>query len=107
MTTRRITRPSENQSVDTRRDDRDLFGGQAALVRFAASLAGLSRHARPLALERFQNECLIALDDTGQRLGFIAGQSRQSGNLTIARNCGFHDHGDPENKGLQGTITIQ
>jgi len=40
--------------------------------------------------------------------GFLdAGQSRQSGNLNIARNCGFHDHGDPENKGLQGTITIQ
>jgi hypothetical protein len=42
------------------------------------------------------------------QIGFLdVGQSRQSGNLNIARNCGFHDHNDPENKGLQGTITIQ
>src|SRR5438128_8414464 len=36
-----------------------------------------------------------------------AGQSRTSGNLNIARRCGFHDHGNPDNAGLKGTITIQ
>jgi len=35
------------------------------------------------------------------------GQSRQSGNLTIARTCGFHDHLNDQNRALQGTITIQ
>jgi len=35
------------------------------------------------------------------------GQSRQSGNLNIARNCGFHDHINFELTALQGTITIQ
>ena len=35
------------------------------------------------------------------------GQSRQTGNLNITRNCGFHDHMSPDNKSLQGTITIQ
>ena len=35
------------------------------------------------------------------------GQSRQSGNLTVARTCGFHDHINDQNRALQGTITIQ
>jgi hypothetical protein len=35
------------------------------------------------------------------------GQSRSSGNLTTARNCGFHDHGNPNNASLRGTITIR
>ena len=35
------------------------------------------------------------------------GQSRTSGNLTTARNCGFHDHLQPDNPALQGSITIQ
>lgn len=35
------------------------------------------------------------------------GQSRQSGNLNIARTCGFHDHINDGNRALQGTIAIQ
>jgi hypothetical protein len=35
------------------------------------------------------------------------GQSRTTQNLTIARRCGFHDHLDDRNTGLQGAITIQ
>jgi plastocyanin len=35
------------------------------------------------------------------------GQSRQSGNLNVARSCGFHDHLNDQNRALQGTITIQ
>jgi len=35
------------------------------------------------------------------------GQTRQSGNLTVARSCGFHDHINDQNRALQGTITIQ
>ena len=34
------------------------------------------------------------------------GQSRQTGNLTIARTCGFHDHGQPDNANLQGNIIV-
>src|SRR5450759_5362732 len=42
------------------------------------------------------------------QVGFLnPGQSRQSGNLNIARTCGFHDHRNPDNDGLKGTITIQ
>ena len=35
------------------------------------------------------------------------GQSRTSGNLNIARTCGFHDHSNPDNQALRGTITVQ
>jgi plastocyanin len=35
------------------------------------------------------------------------GQTRTSGNFTVARTCGFHDHNLPTNTTLQGTIVIQ
>jgi hypothetical protein len=35
------------------------------------------------------------------------GQSRQTGNLNIARRCGFHDHLKSEDAKLKGSITIQ
>ena len=35
------------------------------------------------------------------------GQSRESGNLVTPRACGFHDHDDPTNVNLRGTITIR
>jgi plastocyanin len=41
-------------------------------------------------------------------VGFLsAGQSRQTGALRTARTCGFHDHNQPSNNALQGTITVQ
>ena len=42
------------------------------------------------------------------QIGFLnAGQSRTSGNLNTARTCGFHDHNEPSNTGLLGSIVIQ
>lgn len=42
------------------------------------------------------------------QVGFLtAGQTKQTGNLTTARTCGFHDHNRPTDASLQGTITIQ
>lgn len=39
--------------------------------------------------------------------GFLSpGQSRTTGNLGVVRTCGFHDHNQPGNTGLQGRITI-
>ena len=35
------------------------------------------------------------------------GQQRDSGNLNVARRCGFHDHINDQNRNLQGSITIQ
>ena len=35
------------------------------------------------------------------------GQTRESGNLVTVRTCGYHDHDDPNNVNLRGTITIR
>lgn len=41
-------------------------------------------------------------------VGFIApGQTKQTGNLSVARTCGFHDHNQPEVASLQGQIIVQ
>jgi plastocyanin len=45
-----------------------------------------------------------AIDD----VGFIAvGQTKQTGNLTVARTCGFHDHNQPDTASLRGQIIVQ
>jgi plastocyanin len=44
------------------------------------------------------------LDD----VSFIAtGTSRTSGNLNAVRTCTYHDHNEPDNRALQGTIRVQ
>lgn len=40
--------------------------------------------------------------------GFLQpGQQRTSGNLNTARTCRFHDHNEPSNTALQGSVVIQ
>src|SRR5271166_3596197 len=58
-------------------ENRDLFGGNSALGRFAASLARLTRHAGSLAFERFQNEGFVAFDDPRQRFRLVASQRNE------------------------------
>jgi plastocyanin len=42
------------------------------------------------------------------QVGFLnPGQSHQSGNLNIARVCGFHDHEQAGTVSLQGSITVR
>ena len=35
------------------------------------------------------------------------GQSRESGNLVAVRSCGFHDHDNPDDVNLRGTIIVR
>ena len=49
------------------------------------------------------NEC----PDINQVGFLLPGQSRETGNLTQARTCGFHDHDNPNNTTLQGRIVIR
>lgn len=45
-----------------------------------------------------------AIDD----VGFIqAGQTKLTGNLTVVRTCGYHDHNLPSSTALQGQIIVQ
>ncbi len=42
------------------------------------------------------------------QVGFMTpGQTKTSGNFNTARRCGFHDHNEPSNTALVGSITIQ
>jgi plastocyanin len=41
-------------------------------------------------------------------VGFLSpGQSKQTGNLNTVRTCRYHDHNQPSNVSLQGTIVVQ
>jgi plastocyanin len=41
-------------------------------------------------------------------VGFILpGQTKQTGQLTVARTCGFHDHMQEQNVDLRGRIIVQ
>jgi plastocyanin len=45
---------------------------------------------------------------TDMNVGFVtAGTNRQTDVLNIARTCGYHDHNQPSNASLQGTIRIE
>ena len=45
---------------------------------------------------------------TDMNVGFVSSaQSRQTDVLNIARTCGYHDHNQPSNTNLQGTIKIE
>lgn len=35
------------------------------------------------------------------------GQSRESGNLVTVRTCGFHDHDNPDDGNLRGSVVIR
>ena len=45
-----------------------------------------------------------AINDVGN---LLTNQSRLTGNLTVTRTCAFHDHDNPTNTALQGSIVIQ
>ena len=48
------------------------------------------------------NQCPTALN-----IGPINnGQTRVSGAFTTARTCGYHDHDDPDNNNVKGTVII-
>ena len=44
-----------------------------------------------------------AINEVG---GLAPATARLTGVFTVARSCGFHDHGQPDNTSLQGTIII-
>jgi plastocyanin len=42
------------------------------------------------------------------QVGFLfPGQNRETDNSIQPRTCGFHDHDDPDNQGLRGTIATK
>ncbi|HEX5110871.1 MAG TPA: hypothetical protein VFV95_20610 [Vicinamibacterales bacterium] len=50
----------------------------------------------------------IHSDCPGLNIGNMgSNQSRDSAVLTTRRTCGFHDHNNPDNASLKGTVTVQ
>ena len=37
----------------------------------------------------------------------VSGQTKSTNALTTARTCGYHDHDDPDNGALKGTIVVR
>jgi hypothetical protein len=41
-------------------------------------------------------------------IGFISpGQTKETGNLNTIKTCGYHDHGNPDNRNFWGQIIIR
>ena len=65
------------------------------------------RHPTSLHGKRSASRHMTTVRRSIQLASLNAGQQRQTGNLNTVRRCGFHDHDNPTNTGLQGTIVIQ
>jgi len=74
------------------------LGGQLTMINNDANAHQMDSDPHP------EHTDCPALNDIGL---LNPGQTRTSGNLTTARNCGFHDHISPNNALLRGTVTIR
>jgi hypothetical protein len=73
-------------------------GGRVAFVNNDGSFHEMSSDPHPI-----HTDC-PPLNQVG---ALAPGRTGVSGAFTTARTCGFHDHGEPTNANLQGTIVIR
>jgi plastocyanin len=67
----------------------------------------VNNHSRPHNMTSDPHPDHLDCPDLNQVGLLNAGQSRESGNLVTVRTCGFHDHDDPDNINLRGSIVIR
>jgi plastocyanin len=67
----------------------------------------VNNHSRPHNMTSDPHPDHLDCPDLNQVGLLNAGQSRESGNLVTVRTCGFHDHDDPDNVNLRGSIVIR
>ena len=67
----------------------------------------VNNHSRPHNMTSDPHPEHFDCPDLNQVGLLNAGQSRESGNLVTVRACGFHDHDDPDNVNLRGSIVIR
>jgi len=67
----------------------------------------VNQHASPHDMTSDPHPTHINCPEINQVGNLFSGQSRQTGVFNTARRCGFHDHGEPDNGRLQGSITVQ
>jgi hypothetical protein len=97
-------------------------GGPTATTTITISAAGVS--PRDIVVPRGSRVTFVNNDGVGHdmnsdphpahtsctdmNVGFVAAaQNGQTNALNIARTCGYHDHNQPSNTSLQGTIRIE
>jgi hypothetical protein len=66
----------------------------------------VNQHAAPHDMTSDPHPTHVNCPEINQVGNLAAGQSRQTGVFNTARRCGFHDHGEPTNDNLQGSITV-
>ena len=67
----------------------------------------VNQHGSPHDMTSDPHPTHVNCPEINQVGNLFSGQSRQTGAFDTTRRCGFHDHGEPTNNGLQGSITVQ
>jgi plastocyanin len=66
----------------------------------------LNQHSSPHDMTSNPHPTHTDCPEINQVGNLFNGQSRTTGPMNTVRRCGYHDHGEPENGRLQGSITV-
>lgn len=77
------------------------------VVARGARVTFVNQHGAPHDMTSDPHPTHVNCPEINQAGNLLPGQSRQTGAFNTARRCGFHDHGEPSNGNLQGSITVQ
>ena len=99
--------PSNPTSTTTITISNDAVSPKAIVVPQGSQVMFVNSDTRPHEMNSNPHPEHTDCPEINQ-VGFLnPGQSRQTGNLIVAKTCGYHDHDAAEVQSLQGTITIQ
>lgn len=79
---------------------------QAVTIRQGGTVTFVNNHSEDHVMSSDPHPVHTDCPPVNQANNLGAGQTLQTGPLNAVRTCGFHDHNDPGNSGLQGTITV-
>ena len=67
----------------------------------------INQHSSPHDMTSDPHPTHTNCPEINQVGNLLSGRSGQTAAMNTVRRCGFHDHGEPENGRLQGSITVQ
>lgn len=79
---------------------------QAVTIRQGGTVAFVNNHSERHAISSDPHPAHTDCPPITRANNLGPGQTLQTGPMSTVRTCGFHDHDDPGNTGLQGTITV-
>ena len=71
-----------------------------------ARVTFVNQHASPHDMTSNPHPTHTDCPEINQVGNLFNGQSRTTAAMNTVRRCGFHDHGEPDNGRLQGSITV-